>query len=62
MADGLDAGGDGGLGEGQAQVAESDDGEVCGHVTVLPLAGGDMERKPCGQNERAECQTKRKYD
>ena len=31
VADGVDAGGDGGLGEGQAEMAESDDGEICGH-------------------------------
>lgn len=36
VADGLDTGGDGGLGEGQAEVTESDDGEVCGHVGGRP--------------------------
>lgn len=36
MADGLDAGGGSGLGEGQAEVAESDDSEVCGHPGDRP--------------------------
>ena len=31
-------------------------------VAVLPLTGVDSGRKPCGQNGRAQCQTRRKYD
>lgn len=31
VTDGYETGGDGGLGERQAEVAESDHGEICGH-------------------------------
>lgn len=36
IADGLDADGYGGLGEGQAEMTESDDGEICGHGVGRP--------------------------
>lgn len=36
VADGGDAGGDGGLGQGETVRAESDDGEICGHGVGRP--------------------------
>ncbi len=37
VPEGGDAGGDGGLGQRQAEMSESDDGEICGHAwAVLP--------------------------
>ncbi|GAA3297836.1 hypothetical protein GCM10020295_31810 [Streptomyces cinereospinus] len=36
VADGGDAGGDRGLGQRQAERAESDDGEICGHGVGRP--------------------------
>ncbi|CAM5255668.1 hypothetical protein SBADM41S_11178 [Streptomyces badius] len=58
VADGVDSGGHGGLGERQAEVTESDDGEVCGHTGRPPK---------CGERRSqllwtAQCQTRRKYD
>jgi hypothetical protein len=59
-----DAGGDGGLGQGQAELAETDDGEICGHGggPSFPVTEGGQGRKPCGQNGRVQCQTRSKYD
>lgn len=36
VPDGGDAGGHGGLGQGQSERAESDDGEICGHGVDRP--------------------------
>lgn len=59
-----DAGADGDLGQGQAELAETDDGEICGHGggPSFPVTEGGQGRKPCGQNGRAQCQTRSKYD
>ncbi|GAA3771493.1 hypothetical protein GCM10023083_05700 [Streptomyces phyllanthi] len=45
-------------------MTESDDGEICGHGNEpsFPVTEAGQSRKPCGQDGRAQCQTRSKYD